>query len=70
MERKLIQFVPGTVIINALLVKLGMADKENTVEKLDKLKRLQIDLISILINKENVMKLGFIGCGNMGEAIF
>lgn len=27
-------FVPGTVIINALLVKLGIEDKENTVKNL------------------------------------
>ncbi|MGL5051602.1 MAG: MurR/RpiR family transcriptional regulator, partial [Fusobacteriaceae bacterium] len=33
-------FVPGIVILNALLFKLGLEDKENTVEKLDKLKKI------------------------------
>ena len=43
-------FVPGTVIINALLVKLGMVDKENTVEKLDKLKEIT-DRFNIYLDK-------------------
>lgn len=33
-------FVPGIVILNALLFKLGMEDKENTIEKLNKLKSI------------------------------
>ena len=43
-------FVPGTVIINALLMKLGIEDKENTVEKLDKLKEIT-DRFNIYIDK-------------------
>ncbi|MEG0730146.1 MAG: MurR/RpiR family transcriptional regulator, partial [Cetobacterium sp.] len=33
-------FVPGIVILNALLFKLGMDNKEGTMEKLDKLKNI------------------------------
>ncbi len=43
-------FVPGTVIINALLMKLGMEDKENVVDKLDKLKKIT-DRFNIYIDK-------------------
>lgn len=43
-------FVPGTVIINALLVKLGIEDKENTVKKLDKLKEIT-DRFNIYLDK-------------------
>lgn len=32
-------FVPGIVLINALLVKLGMEDKENVMDRFDKLKK-------------------------------
>lgn len=43
-------FVPGTVIINALLMKLGMDDKENTIDKLNKLKDIT-DRFNIYIDK-------------------
>ena len=43
-------FVPGTVIINALLMKLGIEDKENVVDKLDKLKNIT-DRFNIYIDK-------------------
>lgn len=33
-------FVPGTIIINALLTKLGLEDKENVNEKFNKLKEI------------------------------
>lgn len=33
-------FVPGIVILNALLFKLGIEDKENTIERLNKLKNI------------------------------
>ncbi|WP_291259308.1 MurR/RpiR family transcriptional regulator [Fusobacterium sp.] len=43
-------FVPGTVIINALLMKLGIEDRENVVDKLDKLKEIT-DRFNIYIDK-------------------
>lgn len=43
-------FVPGIVIINALLLKLGVADKENVMEKFDKLKEIT-DRFNIYIDK-------------------
>lgn len=43
-------FVPGTVIANALLVKLGVEDKENVIDRLDKLKEIT-DRFNIYIDK-------------------
>ena len=43
-------FVPGIVLINALLVKLGMEDKENVMDRFDKLKEIT-DRFNIYIDK-------------------
>ena len=43
-------FVPGTIIVNALLVKLGLQDKENVNEKFDKLKEIT-DRFNIYLDK-------------------
>lgn len=43
-------FVPGIVIINALLLKLGVADKENVMEKFDRLKEIT-DRFNIYLDK-------------------
>lgn len=43
-------FVPGTIIVNALLVKLGLQDKENVNEKFDKLKEIT-DRFNVYLDK-------------------
>lgn len=43
-------FVPGIVILNALLLKLGVEDKEEVLDKFEKLKEIT-DRFNIYIDK-------------------
>lgn len=50
MVKKPILLFQGIVLINALLVKLGMEDKENVMNRFDKLKEIT-DRFNIYIDK-------------------